>query len=70
MIILTPAQWSTVRVKILARNPPSILLIRDKCRRELGFTTRTQYAPTSYLQNIHLDFYDDALETFFIMQYM
>jgi hypothetical protein len=47
------------------------------CKERLGFTVREHRAPISddghfwdYQYQIHLDFYDDAMRTYFILKYM
>lgn len=75
MLTLTANEWQTVRRKIKEEYSwkPSILLIRDTMKRELGFTTR--YHKTYSHQHgtqeiIYLDFFDDAKETWFRLKYL
>lgn len=76
MITLTEQQWTQIRKQLKAEYgwKPSVLLIRETMRRELGFTTRqhTAWSHTDkqYEIAICLDFYDDAAETFFRMKYL
>ena len=55
--------------------PPSTWMIRDKMRRELGFTVRehevwrqSRYGPWSD-QEYYLDFYDAVQQTWFMLKY-
>ena len=96
-----PPEWHQLTAQLRTEHGPSILLIRDRCRRELGFTVRyhkglvpylekysldhesdwvTHDAYSSYLQEhknqmayqdqVHLDFYDPAQQTFFVLKYL
>jgi hypothetical protein len=75
MLTLTAVEWQVVRNKIREEYSwkPSVLLIREVMKRELGFTTR--YHQTYSHQHgsreiIYLDFYDDAMETLFRLKYL
>ena len=75
MITLTVKQWTQIRkqLKVDYAWKPSIFMIRETMRRELGFTTRlhTEYQEqTGYVETVYLDFYDDAAETFFRIKYL
>ncbi len=77
MIKLTEEEWHAIYQRIKQDQPASVLLIRDKCRRVLGFTPRThkewrqsnsgRWIPVS---TTFLDFYDDGAETMFRLRYM
>ena len=74
MLTLTVVEWAKIRKQIKEEYSwkPSILLIRDVMRRELGFVTRYQeYSQTHGTKEaIFLDFYDDAMETLFRLKYL
>ena len=73
MIKLTERAWQDLRQKLMREHPKSTMLLREKRRQVLGFTERYHYV---YLHEqpaqieIHLDFYDDAKETWFRMKYL
>ena len=82
-IKLTGNEWKTIHQRLKAEYPLSYTLIRSVMRRELGFTVREHKAymeapitPGDDLNfgytehQIHLDFYDDALETMFRLKYL
>lgn len=70
MITLTPSEWTPIRrqLKDDFQWKPSVLMIRDVMRRELGFTVRLHQE--NYVEVICLDFYDDAKETWFRLKYL
>jgi hypothetical protein len=75
MITLTRKQWTQIRKRLKEDYnwKPSVFMIREVMRRELGFTTRyhREYnEQTGSMESICLDFYDDAAETFFRMKYL
>ena len=75
MLTLDAREWAKIRVKIYEEyhGKPSVLLIREVMKRELGFVTR--YHQTYSHQHgsqkiIYLDFYNDAMETLFRLKYL
>ena len=70
MLILTPNEWTQIRKKLKEDYAwkPSVFMIRETMRRELGFTTR--YHLEWGNETIYLDFYDDAKELWFRMKYL
>jgi len=82
MITLTEDEWTQIRKRLKEdyKWKPSVLLIRETMRRELGFTTRMHEhcqpwadngdIGSGYRVTMYLDFYDDAAETFFRMKYL
>jgi hypothetical protein len=79
MITLTEEEWIQIRKQLKAEYnwKPSVLLIRETMRRELGFTARTHEhwvddgdIGSGYRVTMYLDFYDDAAETFFRIKYL
>lgn len=75
-IKVTGEQWTAIRKQLKEEYAwkPSMLIIRDVMKRELGFTTRyhREWDPgmVNFIEHIHLDFYDDAKETFFRLKYL
>jgi hypothetical protein len=75
--------WDAIHGLIQEKYPPSVLLIRDKMKRVLGFTTRTHqewfhrnaesknlgYGTMYYETYMHLDFYDEPKRTMFLLKY-
>lgn len=74
MIRLTHLEWHDIRKRIRAEYPPSTLMIRSTTREVLGFTPRnhSHYDPSlgRYLNEVHLDFYDEAKEIWFRLKYL
>ena len=82
MIKLKPDQWNTIHARLMAEYPPSVMLLRYKMREVLGFTVREHHqwvkAGTDkngrdygkYEDCICLDFYNDAMESWFQLKYM
>lgn len=77
MIKLTEKEWHAIHDRIKQDYPASVLLIRDKCRRVLGFTSRThkEWRQTNGgrwtpVITTFLDFYDDSAETMFRLKYL
>ena len=75
MITLAPREWNQIRKQLKEEYAykPSVLLIRETMKRELGFTTRYHQVyneQTGYVENVCLDFYNDASESWFRLKYM
>ncbi len=76
MIALKIREWNKISRIIKEENShkPSIFLIRETMKRELGFTTRyhKQWDPgmNNFTETVFLDFYDDTVETFFRLKYI
>jgi hypothetical protein len=82
-IILSEASWLKIYNHIAQNYPPSVLLIRDRMREVLGFTSRTHeewfkhdvdrrnvsYNTNYCVKRIHLDFYNDSKRTMFLLKY-
>ena len=82
-LILTIKSWAKIYKQIAHDYPPSVLLIREKMKSVLGFTSRTheewidqevdlrdvRYGTKYCVQTIHLDFYNDPKRTFFLLKY-
>lgn len=74
-IQLTVQEWTVLRKRLKEEYAwkPSLFLMREVMRRELGFTTRYHqvYVPAvGYSESVCLDFYDDNLETLFRLKYL
>jgi hypothetical protein len=75
-VVLTESEWNRIYHQLSQEYPPSHLLMRSVMRRELGFTVRRhrRWLPDSWdhphRDEIHLDFYNDAAETFFTIKYL
>ena len=82
MIKLHPDHWEQIRNRLIAEQPASVMLIRSRMREVLGFTVREhqqwkEAGKTSdgraygHMQTwICLDFYNDAMESWFHLKYM
>ena len=73
MITLKLDEWVPIQQKIIDEYPLSTVLIRSKMKRELGFTVRNHRDYSSWdetIDDIRLDFYDDAKETMFRLKYL
>lgn len=64
---LTSKDWSKVKQSITDTHGRTILMLRERCRRELGFNVRDQR--DGWLDIVWLDFYDDFSQTMFLMKY-
>jgi hypothetical protein len=79
MISLNEREWTRIRKRIKEeyKTKPSVFMIREVMRRELGFTTRYHQdwvtdtdGRHKHREMICLDFYDEAAETFFRIKYL
>jgi hypothetical protein len=82
-IILSEKNWLAIYNQIAKEYPPSVLLIRDRMRSVLGFTSRTHeewidrdvdrrdvgYGTKYRITTIHLDFYNEPKRTMFLLKY-
>lgn len=84
-IKLSEPDWKTLQIRLEKDYPKSVLLIRTKMRKVLGFVPREHeewlrhYHEASqedkrignygYKKTIHLDFYDDVRKTMFVLKY-
>jgi hypothetical protein len=82
-IVLTEGTWLKIYNQIAKTYPPSVLLIRDRMRAVLGFTSRThqewidqevdvkdiRYRTKYPITTIHLDFYSEPKRTMFLLKY-
>jgi hypothetical protein len=82
MITLTEAEWAEIHQQLAQEHPPSWLLIRESMKRNLGFTVRRhhqwihhkpsegKHSPGYYRDEVCLDFFNEAQETFFRLKYL
>ncbi len=72
-IKLSQATWLAIYNDIAKNYPHSVLLIRSKMRRVLGFTSRTHSewdaGVVNQIEQIHLDFFSETKYTMFILKY-
>ena len=82
-IVLSETAWLKIYNQIAKTHPPSVLLIRDKMKSVLGFTSRTHeewmdshvnindvsYGTKWRITTIHLDFYSEPKRTMFLLKY-
>jgi len=70
---LSQASWLKVYNDIARTHPPSVLLVRSKMRKVLGFTSRTHSewdaGVVNRIEQIHLDFFSETKYTMFILKY-
>lgn len=75
-IQFTVEEWAQLKLEMTKDHElkPSIFMIREVMKRELGFTTRIhcQWDPgmVNYQEHILLDFWNDEKETFFRLKYL
>ena len=50
IIFHRPREWDELQQQLIAEYGKSIIMIRDKCRRELGFTVRHHKGLVPYLE--------------------
>jgi aminoglycoside/choline kinase family phosphotransferase len=75
MIKLSHQEWRQISAQLKQdwAHKPSVFMLRDVMKRELGFTTRNHnvWDPMSgWVGVMYLDFYDDASETMFRLKYL
>ena len=74
-INLTVNEWTVLRKQLRDEYDwkPSVFMIREVMRRELGFTIRFHQEWIEHVgmkETVALDFYDDNLETLFRLKYL
>lgn len=75
MITLKINEWNSIRKRIKEEYAlkPSVFMIREVMKRELGFTTRLHQDWSSlggFIETMYLDFYDEPSETLFRLKYL
>jgi hypothetical protein len=82
-IVLSEKAWLKIYNQIAKTYPPSVLLIRNKMKEVLGFTSRThqewinqevdikdiRYNTKYPITTVHLDFYNEPKRTMFLLKY-
>jgi hypothetical protein len=74
-IVLSEKVWHKIYNHIAKHYPPGVLLIRNRMKAVLGFTSRThrewvQKMDGGYYEtSIRLDFYDEPKRTMFLLKY-
>jgi len=74
-LVLSLNEWHVVYQQIAKHHPRSVCMIRSKMKKVLGFTVREhkEWVPKmdgGYSDHqIHLDFYDEAKRTMFLLKY-
>jgi hypothetical protein len=79
-IVLLEPVWLKLREHLFQTQPRSVMMIRGKTKEVLGFTDRlhtvwidnkvNKYGGMGYQERqIHLDFFDEAKLTFFLLKY-
>jgi hypothetical protein len=82
-VVLSESAWLKIYNQIAKEYPPSVLLIRNRMRDVLGFTSRTHeewfehdverknvgYNSKYCVTKIHLDFYNEPKRTMFLLKY-
>lgn len=66
--------WPKIYNQLAKDYPPSVIIVREKMRRVLGFTTRTYKRWNPGMVNYDnelmiLDFYDEKKKTMFLLRY-
>jgi hypothetical protein len=73
---LTHAEWLKIRQQIRVEFGDSMILLRDKMRRELGFTARhhREWNPNGVFpvmdDYICIDFYTEQARTWFLLKFV
>jgi len=78
-LVMTEQNWAKLRYRLSQSHPKSVILSRSKMREVLGFTDRkyihwvnevNKWGGMGYQETeIHLDFFDEAKKTFFLLKY-
>lgn len=68
---ISETQWASIHYKLSKEYDPSVLIIRSKMRRVLGFTPRrhTDWIDSHPVSWIVLDWFDNSKKTFFLLKY-
>ena len=82
MIKLRPEHWQEIHKRLVDEHPAGVMLIRSRMREVLGFTVRNHSEWVEQGKNANgrtygqtqdwfcLDFYNDAMESWFYLKYM
>lgn len=75
-IVLTHAEWRPIfaQLKEEYKSKPSVFLLRDAMKRELGFTVREHrewvHSLGHHQSDIRLDFYTESAHSWFRLKYL
>ena len=66
-------RWDSLKNRLYQDYPQSVVLVRDKMKRVLGFTPREHAYfdrdDAEFYEEVHLDFYDEQKRTMFLLKY-
>ncbi len=71
-IVLLHHQWERLKNRLTNDYSPSVMMIRDKRKKVLGFVEREHLwydHQKGYMSHICLDFYDEPKRTMFLLKY-
>jgi hypothetical protein len=74
-LVLSQDEWNAIREKIRRDFGESMIMLRFKMKRELGFTPRTHLSWVPKMdggyfdQETHIDFYTEEARTWFLLKY-
>ena len=71
-ITLNHRQWEKLKNRLTNDYSPSVMLIRNKMKKTLGFVDREHHWWTEqhgYMSHICLDFFDEPKRTMFLLKY-
>lgn len=73
-LILDDGKWLKIRDQIRAEHGDSMILLRDKMKRELGFSVRNHSywddKKSRYIQDTRIDFFTETAESYFRLKYL
>jgi len=73
--VITESRWLEIRQNIREEHGDSMILVREKMKRELGILPRRQqrWVPKMdggyHDSEIHIDFYSEQARTWFLLKY-
>jgi hypothetical protein len=67
--ILSQRQWLDIRDRIRQEYGDTMILIRGRMQRELGFLPRRHRTPNNDYE-IHIDFFTEESRTWFLIKYV
>lgn len=84
VIVLSKDAWEDIEARLRQEyvHTPSVMLVRSRMKEVLGFTPRfhnnwIEFTPVNstvprsrLIEEVHLDFFNPALETFFRLKYL
>lgn len=69
MIVISQDQWGILWKRLGCDYPQKVLLLRANLKKELGFVYRFHWDYRTRETNVHLDFYDQRLMSWFVLKY-